>query len=262
MKKINKILAGCIGCLAVVSVSSIGFATWLVGVTQNSLDLTIAAEVDSVQNQTQYVDAVLVTGQTIAVAEESAVDRDGKKIVGTAQNDGNGIKVDANALSFKFQSITVRIGDNVTDAPNKVKIELKDDKNTFIKVEEEEDNKMGVTYRKTESQGGLGYWTYLSFSTTIDLDSTNFNVSDKETYTEYTLKDPSSKAYKLNWGTFFGGERPTTFYNNLIAEQSFNELLTMSQNAYSELDAMYKAFYGQQLTLSVSLVNEKTSYEI
>lgn len=261
MKKINKILAGCIGCLAVVSVASIGFATWLVGVTQNSLDLTIAAEVDSVQNQTQYVDAVLVPDQTIAVAEESVVDRDGKKIVGTAQNDGNGIKVDPNALSFKFKSITVRIGDNVnvTNAPNKVKIELKDDKNTFNKVTQ---NIMTETYRKTETQGELRYWTYLSFSTTIDLNSTNFNVNDQETYTEYTLKDPSSKTYKLNWGTYFGGNRPTTFYNNLIAEQDFDELLTMSQNAYSELDAMYKAFSDHQLTLSVSLVNEKTSYEI
>lgn len=253
MKKINKILAGCIGCLAVVSVSSIGFATWLVGVTQNSLDLTIAAEVDSVQNQTQYVDAVLVAGQTIAVAEESAVDRDGKKIVGTAQNDGDGIKVDENALSFKFESITVRIGDNVTGAPNKVKIELKDDKNGFNKVTT---NTMTETYRKTSTQGELGYWTYLSFSTTIDLDSTNFNVSDKETYTEYTLKDPSSKAYKLNWGTYFGSNRPTTFYNNLIADQEFSELLTMSQNAYSELDTMHKTLSGKQLTLSVSLVNE------
>ena len=253
MKKINKILAGCIGCLAVVSVASIGFATWLVGVTQNSLDLTIAAEVDSVQNQTQYVDAVLVAGQEIAVAEESVVKRDGKKIVGTAQNDGDGIKVDENALSFKFESITVRIGDNVTGAPNKVKIELKDDKNEFNKVTT---NTMTETYRKASSQGGLGYWTYLSFSTTIDLDSTNFNVSDKETYTEYTLKDPSSKTYKLNWGTYFGSTRPTSFYNNLIADQEFNELLTMSQNAYTELDAMHKTLSGKQLTLSVSLVNE------
>lgn len=253
MKKINKILAGCIGCLAVVSVTSIGFATWLVGVTQNSLDLTITAEVDSVQNQTQYVDAVLVADQKIAVAEETVVDRDGKKIVGTAQNDGNGIKVDTNALSFKFESITVKIGDNVTNAPNKVKIELKDDKNTFIEVEE---NTMGETYRKTDTQGGLGYWTYLSFSTTIDLDKTNFSVNDRETYTEYTLKDPSSKAYKLNWGTYFGGNRPTDFYNNLIAEQDFDELLTMSQNAYSELDAMYNVLSGKQLTLSVSLVKE------
>lgn len=253
MKKINKILAGCIGCLAVVSVASIGFSTWLVGVTQNSLDLTITAEVDSIQNQTQYVDPVLVAGQKIAVAEETVVDRDGKKIVGTAQNDGDGIKVDSNALSFKFESITVRIGDNVSNAPNKVKIELKDDKNDFIKVEE---NTMGETYRKTESKGGLEYWTYLSFSTTIDLDSTNFNVNDQETYTEYTLKDPSSKTYKLNWGTYFGTNRPTTFYNNLIAEQDFDTLLTMSQNAYSELDAMYKAFSGKQLTLSVSLVKE------
>lgn len=253
MKKINKILAGCMGCLAVVSVTSIGFATWLVGVTQNSLDLTIAAEVDSVQNQTQYVDAVLVPDQKIAVAEESVVNRDGKKIVGTAQNDGDGIKVDANALSFKFESITVRIGDNVTGAPSKVKIELKDDKNEFNKVTA---NTMTETYRKTSSQGGLGYWTYLSFSTTIDLDSTNFDVSDEETYTEYTLKDPSSKTYKLNWGTYFGSTRPTSFYNNLIADQEFNELLTMSQNAYSELDAMHKTLSGKQLTLSVSLVNE------
>lgn len=267
MKKRNKIIVGCVSALALVSVASVGLATWLVGVTQEAKDVSIKAEVDGVQNQTVYIDAALVENSTVKVAEDSPVPVEGTKIVGTATNDGeSGIQVDTNALNFTFDNITIRVGSSATSTPNKVIIEL-DNKTSTCNQVKDEANKIGDTYRKNTSNDSLGYWTYLAFRTEIAIDETNFTSNSEGEFTIYTWNghkvgesEEMSKTYKLERGTFFKNHEPTTFYNDDVVSTNkvtdFDDLLTLSNNAYSELDAMKKALTaeGAGLTLKVSLV--------
>ena len=249
MKKKNKIIVGCLSALALVSITTVGFATWLVGVTQTSQGLTANLQVDNVvQNETLFVEAKLSTNK-ITVAEEEAVKRTDKQIVGASTNAAESpIKVDGNALSFSFTSLVVRIGDSVTNAPDKVKVTIdnSEGKSVCNKVEST-GNKMGSTYRTTEAP-----WYYLDSKVSIDLNETNFDVMDEGTYTTYTLKS-EKLTYKLTWGSFFGNTKPTEFYNGLVKSQSFEELLTMSNNAYDELSTMNSTLGAGTLDLVVSL---------
>ena len=266
MKKRNKIIVGCVSALALVSVASVGLATWLVGVTQEAKNVSIKAEVDGVQNQIVYIDAALVAGSTVKVAEDSPVPVEGTTIVGTAQNAGeSGIQVSADALNFTFDNITIRVGSSATSVPDKVIIEL-DDKTSTCNQVKDEANLLGDTYRDNEGNDSVGYWTYLAFRTEIAIDGTNFSSRKEGEFTTYTWNghkvgegEEMSKTYKLGRGTFFNNHKPTTFYNDDVVSKNkvtkFNDLLSLSNKAYSELDAMKDALTaeGAGLTLKVSL---------
>lgn len=251
MKKRNKIIAVCASVFAVISVATVGFATWLVGVTQTSLGLGVETQVDSVQNETQYVEATVAEGTKITVAEKEEHKRTGKNIVGASANDGEAaIQVDENALTFSFELITVRIGKNATTPPTKVVITLDNEKSTANQVTQ---NLMTETYRPALEEGN--YWTYLALEPITLTLSTDFNPTDSDTYTTYTLKE-ENKLVQLSWGTFFGGDEPTNpvaYYNGLVDDQGFEELLNMSDHASAELTKMNEVLSAGTLTINVAL---------
>ena len=87
--------------LAAVSIGSIGFATWLVGVNKTTETLTVQAVVDNSQNDSIYLD-VVTTQEKFVVAESEAHTKLTGEIVGTQANSGKGaITFDANSLAFK-----------------------------------------------------------------------------------------------------------------------------------------------------------------
>lgn len=250
MKKRNKIIAACASVFAVISVATVGFATWLVGVTQKSLGLGVETQVDSVQNETQYVEAKVAAGTKITVAEKEEHERTGKNIVGASANvdDGGTIKVDKDALTFSFESITVRIGDNATTPPTKVVITLDNEKSTANQVT---DNKMGTKYRSALT-GTPNYWTYLKLDTVTLTLAENFVAQDNESYTTYTLEDDFKKI-QLGWGTFFNNKNPVAYYNGLVGNETFEDLLVMSDHASAELLKMNEVLSTGSLTINVAL---------
>ena len=248
MKKRNKIIAACASVFAVISVATVGFATWLVGVTQTSLGLGVQTQVDSVQNETQYVEATVAEGTKITVAEKEEHKRTGKNIVGASKNVGEAaIQVGENALTFSFESITVRIGKNATTPPTKVVITLDDEKSTVNQVT---DNLMTVTYRPALKEEN--YWTYLALEPITLTLGTDFDASDSDTYRTYTLKE-EKKLVQLSWGTFFGNTNPVAYYNGLVKAQGFEELLNMSDHASAELKKMNEVLSAGTLTINVAL---------
>lgn len=252
MKKRNKIIAACASVFAVISVATVGFATWLVGVTQTSFGLGVQTQVDNVQNETQYVEAKVAEGTKITVAEKEAHIRTGKNIVGASANDGEAaIQVDKNALTFSFESVTVKIGKNATTPPTKVVITLNDEKSTVNQVTKTE-NLMTETYRPALEEGN--YWTYLALEPITLTLSTDFDSksSDSDTYTTYTLKE-GKKLVQLSWGTFFGNKNPVAYYNGLVNNQEFDKLLEMSEHASAELKKMNEVLSAGTLTINVAL---------
>ena len=63
MKKRNKIIAFGVSSLAILSVCSVGFATWLVGVQKTSEEVKVNATVDETTiNQSVFLTATISDG--------------------------------------------------------------------------------------------------------------------------------------------------------------------------------------------------------
>ena len=118
--------------LAAVSIGSIGFATWLVGINKTEETLHVEAKVDSSVNDSQYIE-ISVKRKDFNIAETSEVARDDSHIVG-AKTTGTALGVKADALTFEIDTFTVLVGKGVTEKPTKVVLELTADENTFNTV--------------------------------------------------------------------------------------------------------------------------------
>ena len=91
MKKSQKskiVLCSILG-LAAISIGSVGFATWLVGINKTTETLTVQAVVDNSQNDSIYLD-VVTTQDKFVIAESEAHPKSTGEIVGTQANSGKG----------------------------------------------------------------------------------------------------------------------------------------------------------------------------
>ncbi len=276
MKKKNRIIIGAISAFTLVSVATIGFSSWVIGVQQQEVDVEgLKLSVDTVENDSVFLDVTLPANETVKICEPSKVTRtETTDIVGTSDSTASGgIGYSEDAMKFSLQTITLRVGKNVSsdNTPKGVKFTLstEDGKNTFNKVETNEFASSDVSGWQDKTARGVGpSWTYLALETTIAL--TEF-TSDSETnssasYTTYTLED---KQLTLLWGTFFGNatvsgqnKKPTDFYNSLYKsvesdpspDPSFDILMEAATKATTELKAMNKAMTNKTITLKAEVV--------
>ena len=272
MKKKNKIIIGAISAFTLVSIATIGFSSWVIGVQQQEVDVEgLKLSVDTVQNDSVFLDVTLPAEETVKICEPSEVTRtETTDIVGTSNTTSSGgIGFAPDAMTFSLDTITLRVGKNVSsnNTPKGVKFTLstEDGKNTFNKVTTNEFASSDVVDEwKDKTARGDGPWTYLALETTIAL--TEF-TNDSETnssasYTTYTLED---KQLTLLWGSFFGNatvsgqnKKPTDFYNSLYKgvkpDPSFDILMEAATKATTELKAMNKKMTNQTITLKAEVV--------
>ncbi|MCI6788312.1 MAG: hypothetical protein MR606_00390 [Mollicutes bacterium] len=250
MKKKNLLIA-LIG-LTTISLAGVGFATWVVGVTQKQVDSNLQVEVDDALNDSVFLKASFATGAKVAIAETTTVTKPNKGLVSVTDNStsGQGLKVDINALSFEFAELKYIVGNAISaDAtPAYLKLELDNTKNASNVVQA--DN-VKLTDKKGARPVKVGEGTepelhYLQFKEYIKLDSTTTDSTPDSSSTTYTLKD---KKFKFLWGDFFGNttntaadnKQPSTYYNELYAgveNPEYETLLDASNKAYQELTAM------------------------
>ncbi|MBO8427217.1 MAG: hypothetical protein IAC58_01495 [Firmicutes bacterium] len=270
MKKKNKIIIGAISAFTLVSVATIGFSSWVIGVQQQEVDVEgLQLSVDTVENDSVFLDVTLPAEETVKICEPSKVTRtETTDIVGTSDTTSSGgIGFAADAMTFSLDTITLRVGKNVSSAntPKGVKFTLskEDGKNTFNTVKTNEFASSEDGWEDKTGRTGSS-WTYLALETTIAL--TEF-TNDSETnssasYTTYTLED---KQLTLLWGTFFGNatvsgqnKKPTDFYNSLYkaAEPapSFDILMEAATKATTELKAMNTKMTNKTITLKAEVV--------
>ena len=271
MKKKNKIIIGAISAFTLVSVATIGFSSWVIGVQQQEVDVEgLKLSVDTVENDSVFLEVSLPANETVKICEPSKVTRtETTDIVGTSDSTASGgIGYSEDAMKFSLQTITLRVGKNVSseEIPTGVKFTLpsEEGKNTFntVKTNEFASSEVDGWQDKTGRSGSS--WTYLALETTIAL--TEF-TSDSETnssasYTTYTLED---KQLTLLWGSFFGNasvsgenKKPTDFYNGLYNEASptpsFDILMEAATKATTELKAMNTAMTNKTITLKAEVV--------
>ena len=145
MKKKNKIIIGAISAFTLVSVATIGFSSWVIGVQQQEVDVEgLKLSVDTVENDSVFLEVSLPANETVKICEPSKVTRtETTDIVGTSDSTASGgIGYSEDAMKFSLQTITLRVGKNVSseEIPTGVKFTLpsEEGKNTFNTVKTNE----------------------------------------------------------------------------------------------------------------------------
>ena len=249
-KKSKIVLFSVIG-LAAVSIGTVGFATWVVGVQRTEVGLQLSAKVDDTQNKSIMLEATIDTTHTFKVAEnqkhDTITDND---LVVTGSSGENPIGYASDAMTFKFSKLQFSCGDAATK-PSKLTLKLatSDGANSFNTVTA---NKLGSSERAGSS------WTYLSldYSLALDYEGDGKNVTAQaktggESYTTYTF---DTKTFDMHWGTFFGNASyasntsPLTYYNSISNKKEGepaqyvydtpSELFTLADNIHSEISTM------------------------
>ena len=254
MKKRSKYIALSVSALALVSVCSIGFATWLVGIQQTTDEVTLEAQVDDYVNDTVFLSANLST-PSVKICETKEVEKTGNNIIGTTEpGEEGGIGYDKDGLSFTFSDITLKVSKKATVVPTSVTISLsaEDGDNAWNSVPAGK-NELGD--KRTSVKGiAPAPWTYLDFDdVTLDFDTDFVDVSsgqgDNAIYNTYSITE---KKLSFKWGTFFNNKAPTEFYNGVYSGvNDFGEVFKGVTAITTELEAMKGAFTGQTITLKV-----------
>lgn len=255
-KKVLKIVCG----FAVVSLGTVGFSAWIVGLQQKETNSNATINVDTVTNDTQYLSAS-ADDQAIIVAE-STIPETNSGIIAAKDLSGEegsniGLKIDRNALKFSFDSINVLLSKEAQTKNNYsgVKIELAKDKNSFLNTD----------YFKVErTNGESGSWSYLTFKPVTLTFAKNFTLvtPGNDGYIEYTLNKSTingeaedTTKLSLDWGTYFNGGSPVNFYNTLeTSNKSTAELIKLIANINNELTMMNTNLNNKTITFKLSLV--------
>lgn len=253
MKIRSKYIALSVSALALVSVCSIGFATWLVGIQQTTDEVTLEAQVDDYVNDTVFLSANLSTPSVKICEKEEHKKREGD-IIGTSKGT---IGYDADGLSFTFSDITLKVSKKATVNAESVTIFLSKEEgdNTWNSVPTEKNE---LDDKRTSIEGiETGPWTYLAFDeVTLNVGTDLINVTEgQEDNAIYNTYSVTNKKLSFKWGTFFNSKDPTDFYNGVYSGvKDFDEVAEGVTAITTELKDMKDAFSGQTITLKVEAV--------
>lgn len=276
--KKNVLIGVC--ALAGVALTSVGFATWIVGVTNTDASLKYNVQVDNVSSDTVYLTCNTTPGN-IKIGETTPKKDKGKTdIAGT-----DDLSSFTDALQFSIKDITLKIGTSVTAdvRPNKLKLSLNYENGLNAANVVTEGNNLLTKDGSAEKVRTGSNYHYLQLEETIDLtygksgDASNLNMvtDDVETngYKTYTFTKNAKNEYvsSLLWGNYFGNDTsktavnksPVTYYNALYAEKpeaslNLDHMLKSAGEAHQEIAAMKKALSGDaKLTISIKAVHEE-----
>ncbi len=276
--KKNVLIGVC--ALAGVALTSVGFATWIVGVTNTDASLKYNVEVDNVSSDTVYLSCDTETVGTIKVGEKTAKTNKGKTDIAGADD----LSSFADALQFSIKGITLKIGTSVTTdvRPNKLKLSLNYENGLNTANVVAEGNNLLTKDGSAEKVRTGSNYHYLQLEETIDLtygktgDTSNPNMvtDDAETngYKTYKFTRDAKNEYvsSLLWGSYFGNDTseaavnksPVTYYNALYAKTlekdlNLDNMLKSAGEAHQEIAAMKTALSGEtKLTISIKAVHE------
>ena len=252
-KKSKIVLFSVIG-LAAISIGTVGFATWMVGVEKKSDALTFTANVDNTLNESIYLEAE-ASSNKIIIAEKVEHTKANTDILGAKVDsplgEGN-VTVNPNALQFTFTKLKYSLGNGATN-PTKLHLKLA----TATETETINACNVVTTSALTDERTG-NKWSYLAYDKTFTIDgngpdSITTTKTSEDSYTEY---DFGTKTFTLNWGDFFGSTSPVKYYNTISAKEAYSDAsakFTLADNVSKELTAMQTALKGKQLTIDVSL---------
>ena len=236
-----------------VALLTTGFATYIVGVNNNTDDATATIKVDTVKNTSVDLSVSLEKDDDINLTENVKLTENNSNLVNTEG------AFDPTALQVTAD-ITLKYGSEFFDKGTQnltLKFSLKYDDSTYAvntpNLTQDEDNLLGalrVTGKTAMSSTGLeanDSWEYLAAPAEIDL--TNQETSTEGALTVITLQ---SKVLDFRWGSFFNEMSPANYYNSMTYDDETDAANKITQ----ELKALNTALNGKQLTLTAEVVAE------
>lgn len=247
LKKSKIVLVSILG-LGAISIGSVGFATWLVGVNKTNEELHIEAVVDNTMNDSIYLDVTVDSSNKFVVAESAEKTKGTGDIVGAKANSSESlIKVDGNAMKFTFTRFELSIGEGVANKPKQVKVEFDSTLNAFnwtavdtirtasctVVSGESTTTQIIGNKRSTDSK-----YSYITYSQIFTIGTHLIKDEERSTgsYSLYALKS-DFLTQQFSWGTFFtrsgqeDSESPVSFYNNIYKDYNDNSKSTYMTGA-------------------------------
>ncbi|MDD7288055.1 MAG: hypothetical protein PUG89_10500 [Succinivibrio sp.] len=246
-KKSKLVLFSVLG-LAAISIGTVGFATWAVGVQRKEASLTLTAVVDNTVNDSVILEATINSSKQFIVADKIEVNKNNDEIIGTSKGEGT-VGYSPDALKFSFETLQYSVGRSVTSLPQKMIIELVEDIETNAKnYVAAEGNKIGTTFRTNDNAP----WTYLKFKQEITLDSASYTVQNYDSYDTYVI---NTKDYVMSFGSFFNNKNSICEYYNGLSYSALtaSDIFKLTNNIKAELDTMKTVLSSGSLTVKVTI---------
>lgn len=238
------------GSLAFASVALLttGFATWVIGTRQTSGDGQVKIGVDTAQDNSVELTFNLDTDNKIFVAEDAGNSNPNL----TIERDESEADTKPD-WDIKIKDLNIVVGDTFYNSLKgkdlKIVFELQkdvtEDKNSVT------DDKVGVRGEQTGSS-----WNY------IKLAKSEFKFTLPDSYpaggkiydiSSDTTNNPDGKnTFSFNWGSYFGEEAPSKFYEEKEGSRGSQTLREYYQKALQELQAMKTALNGGDLKLTAT----------
>lgn len=242
----RKWVVGGVAFFGSIALLTTGFATWVVGVNDNNENNTVNVNVETTENASVSFTMTYASespDNTITIDEPKGYTFAGKKIINPGEGES---KFD---FTVTFESVNITIGRAAQEDNNYDGIEFAiTGANNEI---QSAGNKLG-TARSGDS------WTYLAAPATKTFDELKLAKTDEEGTSAITWTG-SKVAIAFDWGTFFGGETPCTYYNTLYNGNKLSSIgddMAIVDAIYSEMSAMEKAFTTTNtITLTATLVD-------
>ena len=237
----RKWIVGGVAFFGALALLTTGFATWIIGVQNTSLNQNVGVSVSTTTNESVVLTANL-SDSTIELTESAVVTEGFMK--------ANGEDVVANPLQITFSDIKIVYGKEYDLSANfdhlHFAFDLEDTTTQGVKVASA-GSKIATTYRAANSDG----WTYIEAPNDVLIPTPETPV-DSGNGNSYKI-DFTTLSFDFKWGTFFDNKSPATFYNKKFPGTNIAAQEAEQNNVQTEMTAMYNALNGKTIKIIVSL---------
>lgn len=252
-KSRRKWIMGGLAAFASVALLTTGFAVWVVGVAQTEKDGDVTVDVDTAQNQSVTFDLEL-NDKGISLREMTTSDDGFVKVRGNDAGADFSISFNKFEISMPsgwYDSIKISIGSPSTSS-------TEGENSSTTSTTTYVDNKVSDNNVKLETDTRKGKTYFDLANETLSLkDDNNFTstTNPNGTVTTYTYKTLNNPVEFFKWGSFFGGEAPTKYYNTKVFTPNGGVSQT-AENAKlveEELNAMHDKYDNKAIKLNFEL---------
>ena len=195
----NKKIIFIISSIMCVSVLSVGLSTWVAGIEVKNDSDYATIEVDSVSNQSKFLDIVFANGEKIVLSENTTGD--------VWKNDGSEADFELDISSSRVMLGKGLSGNSPTVSLSK--IEFNKENFTYNNIN------TGIFYNNNGSQ--LSYIKLKSSYqeiTCTQISENDLSESEKNLSTNYIFYKLDTTKIEFEWGSAFNNESPCTYLND------------------------------------------------
>ena len=257
--KKNKIVLGTILGVALVSLASVGFAQWQVGVQQKQDDRSFNVEIDTAKQNTAVVEINVKSGEKLRIAELATVNDPNKNVTTVDQTETGKFDIELDKYRIivdndhQVSSVTyeVYVGNTYDEAA----------KNRFKAKQANVSELIHPSY----TDESLSYISLKTANITSNVGfSEQFTVDNSTKIDGHTVYQPKVSKIEFQWGDFFGkNSNPATFYEakmESVKDKSIEERIDMSSAIINEINGM-SSITGGLATEAEKVVHIKVSIE-